>query len=405
MATNSTLQDERLLLQRLAAFNSETVQRASVFLHAPQAKALAQRYEACMQARHVDMGFNLFAIISDVYHRENLHSDMLKALIDPGGGHGEQETFLQLFLMFLAQQGAAIDPANYSQPRVVREESKIDVLIADDCTQRAIIIENKINNAGDMPRQIPRYLEYVRQLGYDCDAIIYLRLSGHSNPDTTGWSADDRKQVGSLLTVVCAYDETPSDLYTGWIQPCQRAARNPDAIHVLSQYGRLLKKLGANVMNKPVMEGFYRIIVESDNLKTALSLRAMVNDLVRYRVERIIDHFKHDLAPYTKVANWHDDDAYFTGVLWEGAHLGIDVAVREESYSFGFWDRNDDAGTKGKARVMLQKMNCLDDYVYSDGHFRKSFAFPSEERALFDHIAQFKNRLANALAAMEGRQR
>jgi hypothetical protein len=389
---------KRRLLQRIALFNNNVIDAAGGFIGAPDVNALARRYEACMRGRHVDMGFNLFAIISDIYHRENLHSDMLKALIDPQGGHGEQEKFLALFLAFLVEQGARINPTNYRQARVIREENKIDLLIADSGSKSAVIVENKINDAGDMPRQIPRYLEYVRQLHYNCDAIVYLRLSGHSSPDTTGWTEQERKTVAALLTVICAYDETPNDLFTGWIQKCEQAARNPDAVHVLSHYGRLLKKLGANVMNKPVMEGFYQIIVEGDNLKTALSLKAMVDDLVRYRVERIIDHFKGDLAPFTKVANWHDDDAYFTGVFWEGAHLGIDVGVLEESYSFLFWDREDDIAKNGRAEAMLQKMNCLQDYQFSDGGFRKTFAFPADEKALYDHIRAFKKALATALA-------
>lgn len=399
MGAQTVADDERRLLQRIALLNKSGIEGARDFICSPNVNALARRYDACMRARHVDMGFNLFAIISDIYHRENLHSDMLKALIDPQGGHGEQEKFLALFLAFLVKQGAAINPANYQQARVVREENKIDLLIADSRSKRAVIVENKINDAGDMPRQIPRYLEYVRQLQYACDAIVYLRLSGHSRPDTTGWTEEERKTVAALLTVICAYDETQNDLFSGWVQKCEQAAQNPDAVHVLIHYGRLLKKLGANVMNKPVMEGFYQIVVEDDNLKTALSLKAMVDDLVRYRVERIIDHFKSDLTPFTKVANWHDNDAYFTGVFWEGAHLGVDVNVLEESYSFSFWDREDDTAKNDRAKTMLQKMNCLCDYQYSNGGFRKTFAFPADEKALYDHITIFKKTLAATLAA------
>ena len=44
---------------------------------------VASDYRAALRKRDVDIGFNLFALISDLYYRENFHSDILRALIDP----------------------------------------------------------------------------------------------------------------------------------------------------------------------------------------------------------------------------------------------------------------------------------------------------------------------------------
>src|SRR5207249_4050622 len=125
------------------------------------------------------------------------------------------------------------------------------------------------------------------------------------------------------------------------------------------QYGQLLKKLGGKIMNKPLMEKFYGIMLHGENLKTALSLKAMVDELVLYRVEKIIDTFKGDLAPFQRIANYHDNDAYFTNCFWKEAHLGLDVIVSTEQYIFQFWDRNDDAAQKGLAKLILRKMDSL----------------------------------------------
>ena len=155
-------------------------------------------------------------------------------------------------------------------------------------------------------------------------------------------------------------------------------------------------------MNKPIMEEFYKVICEGNNLKTALSLKAMLDDLVQFRVEKIITTFKSDLTPFGKIGNYNNYDAYFTGLFWKEAHLGLDVWVLPESYALTFWDRNDDLGKKGYARTVIEKMGCLDEFKF-DGKFTKKveFAFPSQEAKLIDYISGFKRKLSEAIVGMD----
>jgi PD-(D/E)XK nuclease superfamily len=385
------------LLQCIKRFNDTVTGELERFICNANLSALARNYEANLKKRNVDLGFNLFAIISELYYRENFHSDILKAFLDPKAKHQEHEKYLHLFLEFIGSHGAKINLSDYSNVQVEREEGRVDLLIKDKDSKKAIIVENKINNAVDMHRQLPRYLEYVRANDYVPDAIIYLRLNGYTYPDTTGWSSKEIKEVKTLITIVSAYDETQHDLLTGWIRKCEKASTNPDAQYMLRQYGGLIKKLGGNVMNKPIMEKFYKTMVEGENLKTALSLKAMLDDLVLYRVENIIDTFKSDLSPFRQINNWKDSDAYFMGVIWKDAHLGIDINVEPELYLFQFWDREDRPGTKGHAKAILEKMGCLNEYTFKDGSFFKKFAFPSQEDDLIKHITVFKNKLAEVI--------
>jgi len=392
-----TIADETALLQHIKAFTDNAIRELEEFICDANLSALAREYEANLKKRDFDIGFNLFAIISQLYYRENFHSDILKALIDPKGKHQEQETFLHIFPEFIRSHGAKINFLDYSNVQVGREEGRIDLFIKDEDSQKAIIIEIKINNAGDMRRQLPRYLEYVRANGYSCDAIIYLRLNGNTGPDTTGWKDDERKQVKAILKVICAYNETATDLLNGWIVKCGKVSKNPNAQHIIRQYGDLIKKLGGNIMNKPIMEKFYKTVVEGENLKTALSLRKMLDDLVLYRVEKIIDKFKSDLAPSRFIANYKDADACFTGLIWKGADLGLDIMVQPESYSFQFWDRNDGEGMKGQVKAILKKRGCSDEYTPIEGRFCKDFAFPSQEENLVKHITAFKKKLGEVV--------
>ena len=387
------------LLQRIKAFNDAASRGVETFLSHATLTALARKYEANLKKRYVDIGFNLFAIVSDLYYRENFHSDILKAVLDPTSPHQEKEKYLHLFLDFIRSHGAAVALSDYSDSQVVREEGKIDILIKDETSQKAIIIENKINGAADMPRQLPRYLEIVTAEGYACDAIIYLRLNGQAGPDMTGWSPTDRQRVKDLIKIIPAYAETQTDLLNGWIAPCLKAALNHDAQHILRQYGDLIKKLGSNIMNKPVMDNFYNLIVQGENFKTALSLKAMLDDLILYRVEKLIAHFQYDLAPFDRIANYNDYDAYFTGLHWKDAHLGLDIGASPDSYTLQFWDRDDRPRAKGRAKAILQKMGYLSDFVIRDDCFSKDFAFPSQEQELIDYVTTFKEKLAAATAS------
>lgn len=394
------LTEEMHLLHRIEVLTDSALNEIGELVNSTILSNLVREYSDNLKKREVDVGFNLFAIISEIYHRENLHSDILFALLDPDGGHREHEKYLQLFLEYIRAQGAKINLQNYSNPRVKREEGRIDLTIQDEKSKRAIIIENKINNAGDMPRQLPRYLDYVvNEKGYACDAIVYLRLNGKTPPDMTEWTPDEKTQVSSRLQIICAYDETNKDLLNGWILKCEALSNNSDAKHILRQYGGLIKKLGRNIMNKPIMEKFYNIMLAGENLKTALSLKAMLDDLVPFRVGKIIDKFKTDLSPFNKIANHQNYDAYFTGLLWNDAHFGIDVVVEPELYLFQFWDRKDRAGVRGHAKSILEAMNQFDKYhLREGGMYCREFSFPSQERDLVEHITDFKQKLAETMA-------
>ena len=350
------------------------------------------------------IGFNLFAIISDCYYRENLHSDILRALIDPNGEHGEHDKYLRLFLKFIRSGGAKINLSDYSNARVEREEGRIDLLIKGlkdaKGLKHAIIIENKINGAIDQPRQLPDYLKKVKDDGYNCDAIIYLRLNGNIPPDTAHWTDDERKQVNAILKRICAYDGdedgTEKDLLKGWILKCiDESKENPNAQHILRQYRDIIKQLGKNVMNKPVMDEFYKIIVEGENLETALSFKKMLDDLVLYRVKNIMDTFQENLMPFNKIESVGGYDAKFSNCSGNNANLGLDILVTPKSYLFHFWDSADRDGTKnGQAEAILHKMGCFNDYACQEGGvFVKEFKFPSGEAGLIKHITEFKKNL------------
>jgi hypothetical protein len=202
-----------------------------------------------------------------------------------------------------------------------------------------------------------------------------------------------------------AYDETKSDLLNGWIKPCLEAAKTVttadctnqkqiDAFFVLRQYADLITHLGANVMNKPIMEDFFNFIVQGDNWKTALALKSMFSDLILFRTERIIDEFRLEPAPFKRVGNYIDRDAVFFDYMAGEANLTIDVWSHDTNYEVIFWDRAaDQSGVKGLAKIQLAQIGLLSEFQEEQKGFVRLFDFPSQEHELYAFLRCLKAKL------------
>ena len=105
-----------------------------------------------------DVSFNIFTMISDKYHLENMHTDIIKCFLDPKEGHNEGYKFLFLFIDMInaiGKEGININKDLYVNAKVESqypvdcngEKGFIDIFISGD--KHCIIFENKINNASD----------------------------------------------------------------------------------------------------------------------------------------------------------------------------------------------------------------------------------------------------------------
>lgn len=397
---SDTLFAEISLLKVVRALNESALATLVRFLCDNRLVALTKEYRTCLLKRNVDLRLNLFAIISDFFQRETFHSDLLFAVLNPESPHNEGFKYVRLFLNFLKSfsNGQNIVVEDYCDVEVTKEKAKIDLLIRDKKTNRAIIVENKINDAGDQPRQLPDYLAHVKHtLGCRCDAIVYLRLNRECTPDRTGWTEEENKEIDAMLIYVTAYNETAGDLLNGWILPARDAANNVDARCILRQYGALITKLGGDVMNKPIMNKFYDVMLQADNFETAQSLKSMLDALILYRVERIVDNFKYGLHPFAKMDNYRGYVACFTDPSW-AIQYSLEIIVTEEEYILQFFDKDDREGSKKHAAAILQEMNCLNDFVPVQGLFQKSLDFPRQEAELFGEISAFNKKLSDVLA-------
>ncbi len=395
------------LLEAFRHFQDNQVKAVFELIDDPAFNDLIGRYQDLLIERQVDLRLNLFALISDYYRRETFHSDILGALLDPRSPHGERYKYLHLFLEFLAEKYSTenmvrVVPTNYNNVVVLREKGRIDILIHDVISKRAIIIENKINNAPDQPGQIPQYYEWLESKEITCDAVVYLVLNKGKKINDADWSVEQRKKIKPLLKTVVAYDEDKSDLLNGWIGKCQLLSPHIEVSFIFRQYGDLIKQLGSNIMNEQIMERFYKLMQEGDNYRNALSLKSMIDDLVTFRIRRIIEMFKENSKPFSTQGPWQTS-AIFDGALWQDTSLSLGVNIEPKATGIYFFDRNylEKRSTVDWAKPALQKMGIFEDYELSKDHLgyrkRTSFLFPSEEVQLYHYIEEFRQGLTKVI--------
>jgi hypothetical protein len=120
--------------------------------------------------------FNIFSSISDIYYRENFHSDIIKLILDPLTEKIGNPENIKLFIKTLKKINPKLKISIGKNITVEREKGRIDVLLYDE-NNNAIIIENKINFAGDRYDQIGRYYLTAKNRGLIVNAIVYLTLT------------------------------------------------------------------------------------------------------------------------------------------------------------------------------------------------------------------------------------
>jgi len=291
------------------------------------------------------IGFNPFVIASGLYYRENFHSDILREILDPKGLHKESSLFLFLLIDALnkSDKNIRISKTDYNNSQVLRENDKIDILIKSEESKHCIIIENKIYNARDMDRQIPRYYDQMKSKGYIVDRIIYIPLDQNKKPDKSNWTLADKEHVDNIVTIMPAFDPYHLDIVNAWLVPSLSLVSNFDAISVIKQYIQLIKFLNHNNMDKIILEKFYNSILNEDNRNSAKSIVEMMNDIPYYRTSRLEDFFKDNCFPFNNI-KIGDAGLMFENFTYRNIYLKLEIWNKSENdnYTIIFWAPNNE---------------------------------------------------------------
>ena len=246
--------------------------------------------EICSRANRPpeDLGFNPFALMSDMYYRENFHSDILAAILDPNGSHNEKGLFLRSFIHLLASLAdEQCKPAIAEKLRklrisdeivVSREDYRTDIAIYSARDPWSILIENKINYANDMERQLVRYRNKWTDddLHLEPVAIVYLTPTDwKTQPEMHNWTESEKHDVKKLLISLSGYMSGKKCLYD-WLRQCELESVFFNNKAVLAQYASLVKQQAGVDMNERDFVALLKQADEShiciDDLNSTLNL-------------------------------------------------------------------------------------------------------------------------------------
>jgi hypothetical protein len=135
---------------------------------------------------------SIFQIISPFFYRENYHSDILSYLLT------YNEAKEALIEWINQNYNKEIDYNEYFDGTILREEENIDILLISTDKTKAIIIENKSNNAIDQKSQIYNYYQIISK-DYEVQAIVYLNKNALKKPNLSPGEYNEVKEF-----LVCA---------------------------------------------------------------------------------------------------------------------------------------------------------------------------------------------------------
>ena len=345
----------------------------------------------------IDIGFNVFTLSSDFYYRENFHSDIIKAFLDPKEKHNEGNKYLHIFIDLLncVNVKTAIKKSDFENSIVVREKHNIDILIIDDVSKKAIIIENKINNAVDQYRQLPKYYDRLKN-DYEVVAIVYLTLNSSKRPDQSDWTEKEKETISEIIKLIPAWSVNSSEpnIFNNWISQSLVNSENVDSLFLLKQYGKLLKFLNTNSMDTVTLEKFYESLMQNeDNYKTALSIRNMLNDLPEYLAIRIQEKYQAKCSPFKSVWRYKQRDTVFEGFEQNENKFKIDIWCDTNGYDVHFWETTNEEFDIVKE--FQEKTDLLSDFSIFDGrtnNLKRHFEI-KEEKQLCEFLDLFLERL------------
>ena len=352
------------------------------------------------QENRMETGFNLFYLISDHYYRETFHSDIIAALLSPKEKHGGGNLYLDLFLDMIG-----VNKALYKNAKVYKEYGtndgtlggRIDIFIEGD-DKHCVVVENKLNNAGDTYRQLPKYYHYLDNNNYTIDKFVYLPLNPYKTPDKSDWTDEERDFIDDKLIILPAFFEGNPNLIDNWLEKAKKKTENEDARFIIKQYIMVLHNLTNSIMSAVKIESFYNEMIKGDNLETALSVRDMLNSLPEYMAKRIVDKYNSDYKPFEEVRLFSTSSkkaAVLHEAKKDGISFSVDIYCNEFGYEIVFFNRQGNIPEEDFTNLKNSFKNALNGFEKRNGYrnqFVIRFGF-NEENRVFSFINVLLNEL------------
>ncbi len=245
--------------------------------------------------------FNIFNILRIEAEEVQTHSRFLCELLNPNGSHGKGELFLNLFLEDQKKDNS-IENENFVEklqnfntnnctvkPEVnigfknkeQTEGGRIDILIKESNSDKAIIIENKIF-AGDQLNQLIRYNNAFPT--FPNPPIFYLTLELDDNKPSIASKGDLKK--GDHFKCISYKDDILI-----WLEKClANSSDHPILKETIKQYIFLIKQLTNQTTNNKMEKEIVNIIIENEDfIRSIFEIQKynIVSDIKRNLISKL----------------------------------------------------------------------------------------------------------------------
>jgi hypothetical protein len=227
---------------------------------------------AAAEASNTKYGFNVFSILRRDDEEVGLHSKFLAALLSPTGSHG-MDAFQKLFIdqvvnLAVETQDWKRLPLCPNQPYTcqtevaIKDSGRIDIILKNH--ENIIVIENKIN-AYDQKKQLQRYYEACKNMGYASENIYILYLNKYGD----SVSAYGKGNLKDIDFAQISYKEDIAN----WLEACVTEVKFYSHIEqTLLQYRRLVGKLTGDTRSAKMKQAHIELLYQKDNFKLAHEL-------------------------------------------------------------------------------------------------------------------------------------
>lgn len=217
--------------------------------------------------------FNIFTTISESYKKEIFHSYILYTILNPTTKKVRNIEYLNLFVKEIINKSGKNFKFELFKDnvKVSREHKNIDIFISDET--KAIIIENKINNAPDQENQLARYYETVieeENIDKENIVIIYLPLTKDKTPnfDYTGeYKKYEAEIKDRLITLPAIGLKGENTLLNNFLDKCLEITKNDLMKVYIDQYIDLIKKIGKDVVLMGTQKELLEEILKEKEIK------------------------------------------------------------------------------------------------------------------------------------------
>lgn len=368
------------------------------FIHQTEFKNINKRLQNIQDELQLN-SFNLFTISSYNSYLENFHSDVIALLLNPNERHNQKNSFLNLFFDYLIELGIKINKADYALCEITREQGRIDIWIKDNTSKKSIIIENKINNAGDQENQLETYYNYAIKSGFEIDSIVYLTLKGNKNAPLT-----DISELNEKIQNVSAFTNNQTDLCNGWLKKCYENSKDDeDSCSFIFQYLKLIKHLSQVGMDKQIKDDFYSVINKEDGFLKTKAIAELVAGLEEYRADLFATKISNDYLPFKKIYRWRPNHWLYENFNDNGILFKLDVYFNADgSARMDFWNPNQPENTqKTNTSTKLKSIGLFEEFEFGGfgGGMHKVFNIENFENieALDNEIYNFVKKLFEKL--------